>query len=61
MASFTAGRWHHWLSELEQNKDTKVKYVYKSEFMGDTKDDKTIDLNDFNPDEHIKSEIWNEA
>ena len=24
--------------------------------MGDNKDDKTIDLNNFNPDEHIKSE-----
>ena len=45
------------LSELEQNKDTKVKYVYKSEFMNDNKDDIFIDMNNFNSDNHIKTEI----
>ena len=44
------------LYELEQNKDTKVKYVYKSEFMTDNNDDKIIDLDNFNSDEHIKTE-----
>ena len=38
------------LAELEQNKDTKVKYVYKSEFMTDNNEDKTIDLDNFNTD-----------
>ena len=44
------------LAELEQNKDTKVKYVYKSEFMTENKDDKTIEIDNFNPDEHMKTE-----
>ena len=44
------------LNELSQNDDAKVKYVYKSEFMTDNNDDKTIDINKFNPDDHIKSE-----
>jgi hypothetical protein len=44
------------LCELEQNKDAKVKYIYKSEFMNDNKDDKCIDMDNFNPDDHIKTE-----
>ena len=45
------------LSELEHNKDTKVKYVYKSEFMtDDNKHDNNIDIDNFNPDEHMKTE-----
>jgi hypothetical protein len=36
------------LCELEQNKDAKVKYIYKSEFMNDNKDDKIIDMDNFN-------------
>ena len=44
------------LNELAQNKDASVKYVYKSEFMSDNKDNKYIDMDKFNPDEHMKSE-----
>ncbi len=44
------------LTELEQNKDAKVKYVYQSEFMTDDKDDKCIDIESFNPDNQIKQE-----
>ncbi len=44
------------LSEFEANKDTKVKYVYKSEFMNENKDDKHVDMDNFNPDEHMKTE-----
>jgi hypothetical protein len=44
------------LSELEASKDTKLKYVYKSEFMKENKDDKHIDMDNFNPDEHMKTE-----
>ena len=44
------------LSELIENKDAKVKYVYKSEFIKDTIDNNSIDLEKFNPDDHIKTE-----
>jgi hypothetical protein len=32
------------------------KYVYKSEFMSDNKDEKCIDMDNFNPDTQIKSD-----
>ena len=44
------------LCELEQNKDAKVRYIYKSEFMNDNKDDQFIDMDNFNPDDHMKTE-----
>jgi hypothetical protein len=44
------------LCELEQNKDAKVRYIYKSEFMNDNKDDQFIDMDNFNPDNHMKTE-----
>jgi hypothetical protein len=43
------------LCELEQNKDAKVRYIYKSEFMNDNKDDQFIDMDNFNPDNHMKT------
>ena len=45
------------LSELEADKDTKVQYVFKSEFMNENKDDKHVDMGNVHPDEHIKTEI----
>ena len=42
------------LNELVQNKDAKVKYVYKSEFLNDS--NITIDIDNFNPDDHMKKE-----
>jgi hypothetical protein len=44
------------LSELMQNKDAKVKYVYKSEFINDDNDDKKVDIDNFNPDYYMKKE-----
>ncbi len=43
------------LKELAYNKDANVKYVYKSEFMSDNKEDKYIDMDKFNPDEPMKT------
>ncbi len=37
-----------------QNKDAKVKYVYKSEFVNDDNDDKKVDIDNFNPDHYMK-------
>ncbi len=34
----------------------KIKYVHKSEFMDDDKHDNKIDIDNFNPDEHMKTE-----
>jgi hypothetical protein len=39
-----------------QNKDAKVKYVYKSEFVNDDNDDKKVDIDNFNPDYYMKKE-----
>jgi len=39
-----------------QSKDSKVKYVYKSEFMHDNDNDKKVDIDKFNPDHHMKTE-----
>ncbi len=45
------------LNEFSQNDDAKVKYVCKSEFMTDNhNNDITIEINKFNPDDHMKSE-----
>jgi hypothetical protein len=44
------------LNELAYNKDANVKYVYKSEFMTDNQDNKYIDMDNFNPDNHMKTE-----
>ncbi len=44
------------MNELSQKDDAKVRYVYKSEFMTDNKDAKTIDINNFNPDDDMKTE-----
>jgi hypothetical protein len=44
------------LKELAQNKDANVKYVYKSEFLSDNKDDKYIKMDKFYPDDHMKTE-----
>jgi hypothetical protein len=33
------------------------KYVYKSEFMNDNDNDKKVDIDNFNPDYHMKTEI----
>ncbi len=43
------------LNELSQNKDANVKYVYKFKFMSDKNDNKYIDMDKFNPDEHMKT------
>ncbi len=47
---------HLYLNELAQNKHATLRFVYKSEFMFDNKDKKYIDMNEFNPDDHMKSE-----
>ena len=44
------------LHKIVNNKDANVKYVYKSEFMTDNQDNKYIDMDNFNPDNHMKTE-----
>jgi hypothetical protein len=39
------------LNELSENKDTIVNYDYKYEFISDIKDNQSIDMNKFNPDD----------